>query len=283
MKSILIAGQSNMAGRGFVTEVPAIYNENIQMLRNGRWQMMAEPINYDREVAGVGPSSSFAQTWSMDNPGEKLGIIPSAEGGSSIDEWHPSGVLARHAISEAKFALESSELIAILWHQGENDSLEKRYESYQDKLEEVFAHFRTELDMPELPIIIGELPDFLGKNGFGQSATEFKEINRILHLVAEKDPNTFLVSAEKLVANPDGIHINAISQRKFGLRYYRAFRQKQNVLATLPDEEAQVTVLYQREPTVTEKIYQQSREFALGRIDYEKFLEKITEITKSSR
>lgn len=37
MKSILLIGQSNMAGRGFTHEVPPIYNERIMMLRNGRW------------------------------------------------------------------------------------------------------------------------------------------------------------------------------------------------------------------------------------------------------
>ena len=35
MKSFLLIGQSNMAGRGFVHEVPSIYNERIEMLRNG--------------------------------------------------------------------------------------------------------------------------------------------------------------------------------------------------------------------------------------------------------
>ena len=40
MKSVLMIGQSNMAGRGFINEVPMICNERIQMLRNGKWQMM---------------------------------------------------------------------------------------------------------------------------------------------------------------------------------------------------------------------------------------------------
>ena len=30
MKSVLMIGQSNMAGRGYLSDVPAIYNENIQ-------------------------------------------------------------------------------------------------------------------------------------------------------------------------------------------------------------------------------------------------------------
>lgn len=50
-------GQSNMAGRGFLHEVDPIYNEKIKMLRNGQWQMMTEPINYDRPV--VSKFSSF--------------------------------------------------------------------------------------------------------------------------------------------------------------------------------------------------------------------------------
>ena len=42
MKSVLLIGQSNMAGRGYLHEVTPIYNENIFMLRNGRWQIMTE-------------------------------------------------------------------------------------------------------------------------------------------------------------------------------------------------------------------------------------------------
>ena len=45
IKSVLMLGQSKMAGRGFINEVHPIYNERIQMLRNGRWQMMTEPNN----------------------------------------------------------------------------------------------------------------------------------------------------------------------------------------------------------------------------------------------
>lgn len=45
---------------------------------------------------------------------EQIGLIPCAEGGSSIDEWKIDGTLFHHAVSEAKFALENSELIATL-------------------------------------------------------------------------------------------------------------------------------------------------------------------------
>lgn len=102
MKSILLLGQSNMAGRGFLNEVPAIINEHIHVLRNGRWQMMGEPIHADRHLAGVGLASAFAQAWSIDHPNESIGLIPCAEGGSAISEWQPGSVLMRHALSEAR-------------------------------------------------------------------------------------------------------------------------------------------------------------------------------------
>jgi hypothetical protein len=37
VKSFLMIGQSNMAGRGYLHEVKPIVNERIVMLRNGRW------------------------------------------------------------------------------------------------------------------------------------------------------------------------------------------------------------------------------------------------------
>ncbi|MGO3114524.1 sialate O-acetylesterase [Enterococcus pseudoavium] len=280
MKSILLIGQSNMAGRGFLNEVPAIYNENIEMLRNGRWQMMAEPIHNDREVAGIGPAASFAAAWSQDHPGEKLGLIPCAEGGSSIDEWAANQMLMRHAISEAKFAMETSELIGILWHQGENDSLNEHYTNYGKKLKAVFKHLREELDLPKLPIIVGELPDFLGKNGFGLSATEFSEINQEMAKVVSEEENSYLVSAENLAANPDGIHISAESQRQFGIRYYEAFSKRADILQAMGDEDERLSKIYGRETTQNEKIYLLSRDFATGKINYQKFMEKYAEIVK---
>ena len=71
------------------------------MLRNGRWQIMTEPVNYDRPVAGVGPAGSFASMWCMENKEEKIGLIPCAEGGSSLDDWAVEGTLFKHAVSHA--------------------------------------------------------------------------------------------------------------------------------------------------------------------------------------
>lgn len=273
MKSFLMLGQSNMAGRGFLHEVAPIYNERIKMLRNGRWQMMTEPINYDRPVSGVGPAASFADAWIRDNPGEEIGLIPCAEGGSSLDEWHVQGTLFRHTISEVRFAMESSEICGILWHQGESDSYHSLYKSYYEKLYTIIETLRKELCLPAVPFLIGELGEYLGKSGFGKSAVEFQEINQQLFRFADEEPNCYFVTAKGLTPNPDGIHLNAISQRKFGYRYYRAFSQRQHVLEPLSDEDS----LLERNDRYTknERMYLHSMDLALGKITYDAFENEI--------
>lgn len=270
-----------MAGRGFIGDVPPIYNEHIKMLRNGRWQMMAEPLHFDRHVAGVGPAVSFAQAWTEDHPGESIGLIPCAEGGSSIDEWAMGGILTRHAISEAKFAMETSEIVGILWHQGESDSYGERYMTYEEKLLSLFTHLREELNAPHIPIIIGELGHYLGEVGFGKSAVEYKQINEILSKVAHTEKNCYFVTAKCLTANPDGIHIDAISQRKFGLRYYEAFSKQKHVLDILDIENEWMEKEAKRELTKNERIFVQSEKFALGQSSFAEFSMNVSKISES--
>lgn len=278
IKSFLMLGQSNMAGRGFIDEVPPIYNERIQMLRNGQWQMMTEPINYDRSVSGVSLAGSFADAWCRENQEDTIGLIPCAEGGSSLDDWAIDKVLFKHAISEAKFAMQTSELVGILWHQGESDSFNGNYKVYYEKLLVIIETLRKELNTPDIPLIIGGLPDFLGKEGFGKNCTEYALVNKELEKFAFEQDNCYFVTAVGLTSNPDGIHIDAVSQRKFGLRYFEAFSKKQHILEQLINENELLELSYSRTYTKTEKMYMNSMDFALGKISYDEFMTQVMKI-----
>ena len=267
VKSFLMIGQSNMAGRGYLHEVKPIVNERIVMLRNGRWQMMAEPINCDRSVAGISLAASFAEAWCHEYKEGQIGLIPCAEGGSEIDEWDVGNALYNHAISEARFAMKNSQLTGILWHQGESDGMGGKHEKYYEKLH----GFRKELDAPNLPIIIGGLGDFLGRSGFGKNCTEYTLINQKLKQFAFENDNCYFVDASGLTCNPDGIHINAVSQRKFGLRYFEAFYRKQHILEPLTNEDEKLLILEARAHTKAEKIFLLSMQMALGHISYRDF------------
>lgn len=277
MHSFLMIGQSNMAGRGFLHEVTPIYNEKIHMLRNGRWQMMVEPINYDRPVSGVSLAASFADTWSQENPEDTIGLIPCAEGGSTLDEWSVDGLLFKHAVSEARFAMERSQLTGILWHQGESDSSNGNYKDYYQKLLTIIDALRKELNAPTIPLIIGGLGDYLGKKGFGTYATEHELINQELERFASEQDNCYFVTAAGLTANPDGIHLDAASQRIFGLRYYEAYAMLDHVTAPLEDEEKRSQSIKQVH-TAAEKLYLASMDFALGKITYEEFNARMVQI-----
>lgn len=280
IKSFLMVGQSNMAGRGFIHEVPPIYNERIQMLRNGRWQMMTEPINYDRPVSGISLAGSFADAWCRENQEDTIGLIPCAEGGSTLDEWAVDQVLFRHAITEAKFAMQNSELTGILWHQGESDSLNGNYKVYYKKLLSIMEALRKELHAPDILLIIGGLGDFLGKEGFGKNCTEYNLINQELQKFAFEQDNCYFVTAEGLTSNPDGIHIDAISQRKFGLRYYEAFSKKQHILNPLPNENELLNLIHTRKHSKSEKMYMKIIDLSLGKMSYEEFESQLIQLNK---
>lgn len=278
MKSVLMIGQSNMAGRGFMDEVPMICNERILMLRNGRWQIMTEPVNYDRPVAGVGLAGSFASMWCMENKEEKIGLIPCAEGGSSLDDWAVEGTLFKHAVSQAQFAMQDSELLCILWHQGENDSSDGNYRTYYKKLRVIVEVLRNQLNAGEVPFIVGGLGDFLGKTGFGINCTEYELINNELLRFATEQPNAYFVTAAGLTSNPDGIHIDAVSQRKFGVRYYEAFSSRRNVRKPMENELELLDKCINRTYTKDEKIHLAMMDFALNRITYEQLMAKMEQL-----
>ena len=282
MKSILMIGQSNMAGRGFINEVPMICNERILMLRNAGWQMMAEPINYDRPNAGIGLAGSFAAMWCMEHEGEQIGLIPCAEGGSSLDDWAVDKNLFKNAVIQAGFAMQDSELIGILWHQGESDSYGGGYQTYYKKLQVIIESLRKELNAFEVPLIIGGLGDFLGKNGFGLNCTEYELVNEQLLKFAREQENSCFVTAEGLTPNPDGIHMDAVSQRRFGVRYYEAFVKREHVLKPIENEMELLERCISRPHTKREKMYLAMAEFAAGKMTDEEYGERMRVITVSS-
>ncbi|MBE7177856.1 MAG: sialate O-acetylesterase [Mucilaginibacter polytrichastri] len=270
--SYLLIGQSNMAGRGKTESVPPIINESIHVLRNGRWQMMAEPIHNDRPSAGVGLASSFAAAWQADHPaGEGIGLIPCADGGTSLDDWQPGGVLFDHAVLQTKLAQRSSRLSGILWHQGENDCAPELAAVYGRKFAPLIAELRKQLEAPDIPLFIGAIGDFLPNGIYGQHFQSYSLVNEALQEYARTHEHAYFVTAQDLTANEDQLHFNAESLRRFGLRYYEAFKTKADVLSPLADEEARLQSIYDRPLSKKEQAYRIELLFSSGKISMEAF------------
>lgn len=200
IRSFLLVGQSNMAGRGDLTPENTITAPDCFMLRMGRWQPMSEPINVDRAVAegavprsGANLAASFAAQLQKET-GAKIGLIPCADGGTRISQWQP----------------------------GESDCLApEQLEAYPEQFLRTMRAFREELG--DLPIVVGELG--YPENGFhGTPAERLKEFNHRLPELAAQLPKCAVVSAADLTARPDGLHFTTESLRTLGLRYLEAYK-----------------------------------------------------------
>lgn len=214
----LLVGQSNMAGRGFVAPEDTVSNPRILRLnRDGEWEIARDPIHFDKDVAGVGPGFSFAKEMLKKDSSIVIGLIPCAAGGSSIDNWlydkyweQTKTYPWNQALIRTKLALTKGTLKGIIWHQGEADADGDKLKDYPDKLVSLVDKFRKVFGLPSLPFVAGELPSF------NKSAPAF---NAMLKETAKQIKFFAVVPGNDLNANPDGIHIDAASQRVFGKRY----------------------------------------------------------------
>ncbi len=227
VSSVLMIGQSNMAGRGNMEDVPPIRDPRCFMLRNGRWQPMRDPINPDRPVfegmyrSGVSLAGSFARDFAQhfDAP---VGLIPCADGGTSMNQWMPGQILYDHAVCITKLAQRSSKLQAIIWHQGESDCHdEELIRTYPERFIAMITQLRKDLNAEDVPVILGELR--YAANRFGYDQDQVDRLNRQLHSLARQLPLCAIAPAAGLTMKPDGIHFDSVSCREFGSRYFRKY------------------------------------------------------------
>ena len=227
----LLAGQSNMAGRGDAEVEDKQPHARVLMLaKDGTWKPAVDPIHYDKANAGVGPGRTFGIALAEADTNITIGLIPTACGGSPISTWEPGAYFADtkshpydDAIQRAKLAMKDGTLKGILWHQGESDWTEALAPVYKAKLEAVIARFRADLAAPDVPFIIGQLGQFQEKPW-----DQWTHMVNDAHIaVAKEVSNCAFVSSDGLTCKSDHIHFDAKSQREFGKRYAAAYLKLQ--------------------------------------------------------
>lgn len=226
--SFVLMGQSNMAGRGVLSDVEKIDNKLCYMYRMMHWIKMEEPINLDALLddefaSGVGLSASFADTYAK-TYGESVGLIPCAKGGSKLSLWMPGTPLFEQAVLLTKFAMQETDLKGILWHQGESDCrLQEDFDAYPERFLTLLTEFRARIGRPDLPIVIGEISNHISDR-WGRLAG-YQKLNETLHELAKQLPNCAIVDCGEFPLKPDGIHFNAESLRKMGTMYFDEYQK----------------------------------------------------------
>ncbi|MBP7401466.1 MAG: sialate O-acetylesterase [Clostridia bacterium] len=223
--TFLLIGQSNMAGRGPLGDVPAIVNPEVRMFREGAWRTAEDPLHIDKPaLLGIGPGMSFADALQRRH-GVRIGLVPCAFGGTALREWQPGGRLFDGAVAATLDALRAGgRLKGILWHQGESDSdAQEDAERYETGFWSMCRPLLEAVGGTDVPFLIGELGGFLAE--YTPGCAFFRTTNRKLAEIAASGPSFGWVSAEGLTDKGDRLHFDARSQRTFGLRYADAWEQ----------------------------------------------------------
>lgn len=199
----IFAGQSNMVGRGTDNEPP----ENIPeayIWTGKKWEGYVSQTH----VGQIGPEYSFVTEWVTDHPGQTVGIIKYACGGSNMSQWIPSNSFAND-LYHNYIAAGSHDINGFLWMQGEAESTDCAIANqYKMRTQELiywqYAHFKTD------------------KFVMGQT----QQVGLCSYIVRSAQASlskATLVNIDDLPTGEDGVHLNKSSQIEFGKRLYSAF------------------------------------------------------------
>ncbi|MFN8353366.1 MAG: sialate O-acetylesterase [Spirosomataceae bacterium] len=224
----LLAGQSNMAGRGKLDSLSTQTNPRVWMLNKAnQWVLAKDPIHFDKPVAGVSLGFTFGKIMAEADTSVYIGLIPCAVGGSSIEAWNPDSIHRQtmvypwnDAIKRTQVALQTGTLKGILWHQGETDSKSEKVPLYEARLMDLVNRFRKAFSSPSLPFVAGTLPDF-----FTTWNPEAVSINTIINRLPSKIPHTKVVNTAPLSCLDDKTHFDTPSLRKLGVEYAKAMQE----------------------------------------------------------
>ncbi|MEO1616568.1 MAG: sialate O-acetylesterase [Planctomycetota bacterium] len=241
----LLAGQSNMDGRGLVSELPASHakpvKEAILFYRNEKaategWRTLVPGFSVPPGYKGglpsttFGPEIGFARAMLQTNPEQKLALIKGSQGGTSLRaDWNPGvkddvesqGPQYRDFIKTIQVATEqlmkrgdSISIRGLLWHQGESDR-KSSTPVYRRRLKQLIARLREDVGVPDLPVVVGEVFD----NGQRDS------VRAAIQAVAGASPSVGLVSSDGTTTSDPGTHFDTKSQLLLGQRYAEAMRK----------------------------------------------------------
>lgn len=234
----LLAGQSNMAGRGVPTEEDKTAHRRVFVLnQENRWTLATDPLHFDKpKIVGVGPGLTFGKTMADADPNVMIGLIPCAVGGSPISAWKPEAFYDAtgvhpydDAMKRCRIAKRRGVFKGVLWHQGESDSNAMDGPLYTKRLTELITRLRRDLGKPDLLFVAGTPAD-----AFIERKPDAHPVIEAIKAVANADENVLWVSAAGLACKSDLVHFNTEGARELGRRYAQAVMMKQNVKPAKP-------------------------------------------------
>lgn len=224
----MLAGQSNMAGRGFVEPEDTLSERRLLTIdKDGQLILAKEPLHfYEPDLAGLDCGYSFGTTLLKNIPGDiSVLLIPTAVGGSSISQWlgdsvHREVKLFSNFLQKMEIGKRYGTIKGILWHQGESDANANNIPLYKERLSELIGWFRATAGNSSLPVLFGEL------GSYSNDKTNWGLINKAINEYSVRDKFSTVISTADLEHKGDHIHFNSKGQRLIGRRFAEAYLKK---------------------------------------------------------
>lgn len=223
----ILAGQSNMAGRGLVEPQDTVPNEKIYTInKNGGLIIAKEPLHFYEtsiKMTGLDCGLSFGKSLIKQIPDSiSVLLIPTAVGGSSISQWlgdsiHRDVKLLTNFKEKAKIGMNYGQIKGILWHQGESDAKPENISYYNNRLSKLINEFRKIIRNEKLPVLIGELGSYSNNNDL------WLNINEQIKAYVLTDSNATNIYTYDLKERGDKVHFDSEGQRIMGQRFANEF------------------------------------------------------------
>jgi len=225
----LLMGQSNMAGRDLALLEEQVEDAALLALDyEGVWRVAKDPIHKKtgRIEPGVGPGIAFGRRLLAAKDNGSIGLVPCAVGGSPLRRWERGGDLYEEALERARHAMQYGRLKGVIWHQGETDSAKEAWaRSYGARLGQMIADLREDLGEPELPVVVGQIGEFVG----GEDFLFVEDVKKAIRDVSETVERVGFASSEGLLDKGDDLHFDGASAMLLGERFAEAMLELERV------------------------------------------------------
>jgi hypothetical protein len=241
----LLAGQSNMEGVGDMSGAARPHPLVRAFSMRREWRLAEDPLHLLAEspdkchhtsqqcspeeseekrrtnVKGVGVGVFFGREM-VEKSGVPQGLICTAHGGTSMQQWSPEQA---HLGGESLFAsmlasvrATGQSVAGVLWYQGESDANPKDALEYTARMERLVTASRRDLRQPRLPWIVVQI----GRNFFdGVNGAAWNSIQDQQRLLPTRIRFLETVAAIDLPLD-DSIHVGAAGFPRLANRLARA-------------------------------------------------------------
>jgi hypothetical protein len=210
----VLAGQSNMVGRGFPLSLASPTDPRLLIWRDGGWQTASDPLGPpDNPSSGIGPGMTFGLQLLKKLPTWRIGLVMCAKGATSIQDWQPDRSLYRSCVEQVR-AAGGARPAGILFLQGERGGSVAKAAGWTDGFLPLFAAFRRDFG-ERVPFLLGQIGTFVGLEN-AQASIRDQQAR-----LAARLPHTRLVRSHDLPTL--GNHYTVPGYRVLGSRFATAW------------------------------------------------------------